>query len=166
MANFLLDTNVIVDASSAKILECLKYSLFYVSYVVYKEEVLKQIPIINENEVNLINETSEELLLAKDYHTLNKNISFYDAINLAIAKTRKMILVTGDQQLIKKANKENVECVGVLKLIEVMINNELIDINGSIIALQNLKLDSKRRIPHSLVDLFIEKIKSRKVFAK
>ena len=38
MDKFLLDTNVIIDAFSAKILECLNYSSFYVSQVVFKKK--------------------------------------------------------------------------------------------------------------------------------
>lgn len=163
MDNFLLDTNIIIDASSAKIIDCLNYNSFYVSQVVFKEEVIKQISGLKESEFNKINETIKELLMAKEYHNSNKKISFYDAINLAIAKERQMILVTGDQQLIKCAEQINVNCIGVLRLIEVLIDNGLLDIKNSIIALQNLKQDFKRRVPHSLIDLLIEKLKKQEV---
>ena len=57
MDKFLLDTNVIIDAFSAKILECLNYSSFYVSQVVFKEEIAKQIPTICNYNLNLLNES-------------------------------------------------------------------------------------------------------------
>ena len=102
----------------------------------------------------------EELLIANEYKTLNKRISFYDALNLAIAKERKMILVTGDQQLVKFANEKEVECIGTLRLIEILIDNEIISIEESVLALQKLKLDIKRRVPHNLIDSLIEKLQS------
>ena len=67
MDKFLLDTNVIIDAFSAKILECLNYSSFYVSQVVFKEEIAKQIPTIGNYNLNLLNESYEELISAQKY---------------------------------------------------------------------------------------------------
>lgn len=160
MSGFILDTNIIIDAYSANILRCLNYNKFSVSLVVYNEEMLKQIRLLNNYELNKINETYEELLSANEYYSLNKRISFYDALNLAIAKQRKMVLVTGDQQLIKCAIQEEVECFGTLKLIEVLVENNLINIKDSIIALKNLKQDFKRRIPHNLIDTLINKLES------
>lgn len=72
-----------------------------------------------------------------------------------------MILITGDQELIKYARQKEVECIGTIKIIEILLDNSLIDINESILALRKLKQDSKRRIPHYLIDLTIEKIQSR-----
>lgn len=161
MNNFLLDTNIIIDSFSAGILKCLNCNLFYISQVVFKEEVIKQIPSLSSSNFNIINENLEELLTAEKYQILNKKISFYDALNLVIAKKRNMILVTGDQELIKYARQKEVECIGTIKIIEILLDNSLIDINESILALRKLKQDSKRRIPHYLIDLTIEKIQSR-----
>ena len=160
MDSFILDTNIIIDALSARILDYLNFNLFYVSQVVFKEEIIKQIPSLFNYNLNLINETYEELMIANEYKSLNNRISFYDALNLAIAKERKMILVKGDQQLVKCANQKEVECIGTLKLIEILIENNKISIEESIIALQKLKLDIKRRIPHNLIDSLIEKLQT------
>ena len=156
MSNFLLDTNVIIDAYSANILHYLNYSEFMVSQVVFKEEVSKQIPICRDN-LNLINESFDELISAEQYKGNNKQISFYDALNLAIAKQRNLTLVTGDQNLVKFAIKNDVKCIGTLKLIEILVENKLIDIKESINALNKLKQDVTRRIPHNLIDVLIKK---------
>ena len=166
MSNFLLDTNIIIDSLSAGIINCLNVNLFYVSQVVFKEEGVKQIPSILSINLNILNETYEELLMASEYKSLNKRISFYDALNLAIAKERKMILVTGDQQLVKFANEKEVECIGTLRLIEILIDNEKISIEESIKALEKLKLDIKRRVPHNLIDSLIEKLQSMNEYIK
>ena len=46
MDSFILDTNIIIDALSARILDYLNFNLFYVSQVVFKEEIIKQIQIL------------------------------------------------------------------------------------------------------------------------
>lgn len=89
MNNFLLDTNIIIDSFSAGILKCLNCNLFYISQVVFKEEVIKQIPSLSSSNFNIVNENLEELLTAEKYQILNKKISFYDALNLVIAKKKK-----------------------------------------------------------------------------
>ena len=43
MSGFILDTNIIIDFQSAEILSYLNYNLFFVSNVVYTEEISKQI---------------------------------------------------------------------------------------------------------------------------
>ena len=74
MNNFLLDTNVIVDAFTADILHCLKCNGFNVSLVVFKEEVNKQIPSLCATQLNLINESYEELINAEKFRENNKRI--------------------------------------------------------------------------------------------
>ena len=158
MDSYVLDTNVIIDALSADILHCLYCNCFYVSQVVFKEEINKQAKSLYIKDFNIINETFEELLAAQQYKENSKHISFHDALNLVIAKKRKMILVTGDQQLLKYAKAENVKCIGTITLIELLIEKELISANESMEALNKLKLDSTRRVPHKLIDELIAKI--------
>ena len=166
MDSFLLDTNIIIDANSARILKHLNYMSFYVSQVVFKEEMNKQIPNLCNYNLNTINESYDELSLAYKYHTTNKKISYYDALNLAIAKVRKMVLVTGDQQLVKFCKQQEVNCIGTIKLIEILLEKQIICADESIIALEKLKSDSSRRIPHELIDMIIEKIKSTLILTK
>ena len=77
-----------------------------------------------------------------------------------------MILVTGDQNLINFAKQENIQCIGTLKLIEILVENNLLNIEESIQSLINLKLDSNRRIPHKLIDQIIQKMQSMKELVK
>ena len=165
MSSFILDTNIIIDAFSANILHCLKFSGFMVSQVVFQEEVIKQISVCN-NDLNLINESFDELVSANNYHENNKHISFYDALNFTIAKQRKWTLVTGDQNLVKFANKNDVNCIGTLKLIEILVDRKLVGIEESINALTKLKQDVTRRIPHHLIDIMIKKLEDMLVLAK
>ena len=52
-----------------------------------------------------------------------------------------MILVTGDQHLINFAKQENIQCIGTLKLIEILVENNLLNIEESVQSLIKLKLD-------------------------
>lgn len=129
MNDYLLDTNVIIDFASAEILKSLNFENINVSSVVLREEILKQLPDFNFESINIINESYLEMEEAYKYKMENKKISFYDALNLCIAKNRKMQLVTGDQQLIKFAVQKEVKCFGTIKLLELMVELKKIDVN-------------------------------------
>ena len=138
----------------------MNYSNFYISYVVFKEEVIKQVNNDIIYSFNFINEKLNELLIAQEYSLLNKRISFYDALNLVLAQERKMILVTGDQELIKFAHQKNVECIGTIKLIELLAQGHILEVDECIKSLKKLKNHPKRRLPHKLLDSSIEKLQS------
>lgn len=158
MINLLLDTNIIIDAFSAGILEFLNCNLFSISSVVFNDEVIKQIPNFNPVLFNFIKESYDEINLANLYSSKNKHISFYDALNVFLSKGRNMTLVTGDQQLVKFANKEGVNCIGTIKLLELMVQDNLISAKECIEGLKRLKLDRTRRVPVKFIDSLIEKL--------
>ena len=159
MDSLLLDTNIILDADSANILEYINCAKFSVSKVVLADEVVKQIKDFN-SKFREINETYDELIWASDETKSNKTISFYDALNTIVARNRKMILVTGDQKLIKFAKQYNVECFGTIRLLELLIEENLIAPEIVIQALEILINDKTRRIPKKLVEACINKIKT------
>lgn len=64
--------------------------------------------------VQAVDITTDEFFYAISQRERNPAISAYDAIALAIAKTRGYILLTGDKALRKAAEKENVEVHGTL----------------------------------------------------
>ena len=77
-----------------------------------------------------------------------------------------MILVTGDQQLMKFALSLGVKCIGTIGFIEILLKKNLINVKESIQALKNLKMDLTRRIPHQLIDSLIQKLESSEVLVK
>lgn len=152
MDNLLLDTNVIVDYYVGGIINSIDKGIFNVSGVVFKEEVSKQIKDVNFNYINIINESLDELLEAYEYNSTTKSISFYDALNVCIAKKRSLCLVTGDQNLKKYAQLKEVKCFGTLKLVEKMVSGRHLDREKAINALTALKKNSQRRLPDNLID--------------
>ena len=161
MISLLLDTNIILDTLSACVLELINCNLFSVSNVVLNSEILKQVPNLDPVLFEVLKETIYEVEMAVEYTKLNKKISFYDALNLSLAKERNMTLVTGDQQLLKVAKENNVNCFGTIKLLELMIEEGIITPSNCIEALEKLKIDSTRRLPRTLIESAIEKIKEK-----
>ena len=96
---------------------------------------------------------------ANKLQTVDKGVSFIDALNVAIAKERSMCLATGDQKLKKVAESLKVQCFGTIKLIEILIEEKLITISEGVNCLNELRNNSKRRLPKDLIEKAIEKIK-------
>ena len=82
--------------------------------------------------------TIDEFFLAEHYGEIYKKLSIYDRIALAIAKTRRIILLTGDGALRKAARKENVQVIGTLGILDKLWDQELISIEEVIMCLQAL----------------------------
>ena len=61
---------------------------------------------------------STEYLLAAEYALKYKQLSIYDRIALAIAKNRKITLLTGDGRLRAAAKKEFVNVIGTLGILD------------------------------------------------
>ena len=162
--SYLLDTNIVVDALSANILNKLFIPQFKVLRIVLLEEINKQIKDFNINSNNILNETYEEITEAFNLSKTKKNISYYDALNLIVASKRKMILVTGDQLLIKNAREFGVTCFGTIKLFKLLLENNYINITECETSLRKLKEDKKRRIPEKLIDMFLEELNKEKIY--
>lgn len=68
--------------------------------------------------------TIDEFLLADEYGGKYKRLSVYDRIALAIAKCRKITLLTGDGILRNAARKESVEVMGTLGILDQLWDND------------------------------------------
>ena len=62
--------------------------------------------------------TDEEFFLAERYGSNYRKLSVHDRIALAIAKSRHIILLTGDGALRKAANNENISVIGTLGILD------------------------------------------------
>lgn len=82
--------------------------------------------------------TYEEFALAENYGNVYIRLSKYDRIALAIAKTRDIILLTGDGALRKAAKIEGVTIMGTLGILDQLKENELIDVPEYRYCLQSL----------------------------
>jgi len=112
------DTSVLIDLERGGLLEAL-FALpheFAVPDVLYDHE--------GEGLVRLglrVKEVSKEgVANALRYRQQRASLSVPDSFALALAKERQWLLLTGDGQLRDLAGGENVECHGVLWLLDIM----------------------------------------------
>ena len=70
--------------------------------------------------------TDDEFMLALEYGSKYVSLSTYDRIALAIAKSRKIILLTGDKRLRNAAKEQGVEIIGTIGILDQLIEAEAI----------------------------------------
>lgn len=90
---------------------------YYISKEAYNDELLKsdelRQELINKG-LKLAEVNEDEFSQARAYSEMYRRLSIYDTIALSIAKSRKWILLTGDKRLREAAEKESVECHGII----------------------------------------------------
>jgi len=125
------DTSVWIDFSTINKTE-LPFRLPY-TYIMNKDAVEDEIlspPSLGSELVSYglvpVELTIEEFFLAQQFGTVYKKLSKYDRIALAIAKSRKIILLTGDGALRKAAAQEEVTVMGTLGILDQLWEESLI----------------------------------------
>ncbi|MCQ2798626.1 MAG: hypothetical protein MJ220_01970 [Bacilli bacterium] len=149
MRDYIVDTNIVVDLETAVLLDFLNINCFHVSNLVYIEEISKQ-SSWKPRDFQILKETPEDIMYAYDLHERKKKISVYDAINISLAKRNEYILLTGDQQLIKQATSENVECHGIIWLLKILFERYGVSKDEIIKGLEELISSPNRRIPKDI----------------
>ena len=121
------DTNVWIDFAAIEKLD-LPFRLPY-TYIMSHEAVEDELlspPGLSEQLISYglepVEITIDEFYLAEEYGVIYKRLSVYDRIALAIAKCRKITLLTGDGALRKAANKEDVTVLGTLGILDQLWN--------------------------------------------
>lgn len=102
--------------------------------------------------------TTEEFYYAEEIHSKNPKLSVYDTFALAIAKHRKIVLLTGDKRLRKIATEEGVTVRGTLWIFDELLRSgkipedeyrgfmmELKKQNGNTIRLPEAEIDKRIR---------------------
>ncbi len=117
------DTNVWIDFSVIDRLE-LPFRLPY-TYIMNRDAVRDELlspPGLGDKLISLglvpVAFTIEEFMLAAKYGTRYPRLSIYDRLALAIAKERRIILLTGDGAMRKAAAQEGVAIMGTLAVLD------------------------------------------------
>ena len=125
------DTNVWVDFRVISRIE-LPFRLPY-TYIMYTESITSELltPVGFREELTAaglvgVDLTIEEFFLAESWGRIYPRLSVQDRIALAIAKERKIILLTGDMALRKAAAKEGVEIMGTLGILDQLYQGDYI----------------------------------------
>jgi predicted nucleic acid-binding protein len=103
--------------------------------------------------------TIEEFEFAEQFGSQYPKLSIYDRIALAIAKVRKITLLTGDAALRKAAIKEGVTLMGTLGIIDQLFDMELINNEEYCYCLQELKKNNgcQVRLPKAEIESRLQK---------
>lgn len=117
------DTNVWIDFRAISRLS-LPFRLPY-TYIMYSESITSELlnPAGFQQELTAaglvgVDITIEEFLLAESWGNIYPKLSIQDRIALAIAKERKIVLLTGDKALRKAAGKEGVSVWGTIGVLD------------------------------------------------
>lgn len=104
---------------------------FYLSSIAYDDELTKSEElrhILVEYGLRFAEVSDDEFIMAQAFRSHYSRLSFYDALALAIAKSRSWTLLTGDRPLRNAAEQEKVECHGVIWIYdELMRQNKISD---------------------------------------
>lgn len=157
------DTNIWIDFIIIDKLQ-LPFSLPY-TYLMSTEAVHDELlspPNLNDRLLTLglkeVKLTIEEFILAEQYTVEVKQLSRYDCMALAIAKIRKIVLMTGDGALRRKAEKEGVKVVGTIGILDELYEDGYIQNAEYIDCLKRLKKANHGliRLPEAELDKRIE----------
>ncbi len=117
------DTNVWIDFSTINRID-LPFRLPY-TYIMNEDAIAQELldpPNLRQNLLNLglksVEIDDSEYMLADSYGSKYKQLSVHDRIALAIAKNRKIILLSGDAHLRAAAKKECVTVIGTIGILD------------------------------------------------
>lgn len=159
------DTNIITDLNNANILDkFVKIDNVYMSDIVKNDEInLKTCDAKIIKKIKTISVTSNDILETNKLSQTVGKLSTYDLINFVIAKNNNYILATGDDALKKFAERNGVIVFRTLKLIKMMIDNDVISCKKALEACISLRNAVNTRIPKELIDTFIKDLEKVKI---
>ena len=135
------------------------------TYIMYKEALRKE--IINPPELLTdlqkrgligVDLTIEEFFYADELSKKYVKLSGYDRTALAVAKYRKIPLLTGDNPLRKAAEKEGVEVFGTIGLLDKLYEGDYINKLEYQFCLESLLEHKERRLPEEELQKRIESL--------
>ncbi len=146
------DTNVWIDFSVIEKIE-LPF-LLPDTYIMYKEaldtEVVSPPELVDEllkAGLKPVELTTEEFFYAAECMMRYPKISRFDSTALAIAKKRRIPLLTGDLSLRRAAQEEEVEILGTIGILDRLYYEKYINIEEYRFCLENLLKHDERRLP-------------------
>ena len=157
------DTNIITDLNNANILEeFIELDNVYISDMIKRDEINSKtgnIELISK--FKEISATAKELTEVYHLSRTEKKLSIYDLLNFVLARDNNCILATGDNKLKVFSENNGVEVFRTLKIIRLMIENNIISCQKAIQACVFLKKCTTTRITEMYINNFIEEIKKK-----
>lgn len=134
-----------------------------VKYIMYNEALLEEIrepkwllSDLKKRGLEAVDLSEEEFFYAGEIAEKYRKLSKYDRTALAIAKHRKITLLTGDNNLRKAAKAEGVIVIGTIGLMDRLLAERCISKDEYRKCLNDMKKHPERRLP---VDEIEERIR-------
>lgn len=162
------DTNVWIDFFAIQKID-LPFRLPY-TYIMNEDAITDELlspprlkPELMKYGLKPVQISIEEFELAQSYGRKYVKLSVYDRIALSIAKNRNIVLLTGDRALRKASEKENVQIMGTLGIIDQLFRKNLINISEYKDCLQRLKQQNGGtiRLPNTEIESRLAEIESQ-----
>lgn len=137
------DTNIWIDFFEINHLDhpFLIEHQYYLSSAAFEDELIQSAELreaLLQNGLCLTELTDEEFDLAQGFRSTYRRLSSYDAFALAIAKARSWTLLTGDNPLRRAAEREGVECHGIIWIYDELLDQRRIAVEDYCEAMQLL----------------------------
>ncbi len=147
------DANILIDLEDGELItELFKLPFqFQVPDMLFVDELEADHGYLLEYGLQFGELTSKSMAEVEVLVNKYKQPSRYDCFALMLAKQEKCPLLTGDQNLRKAAEHENIEVKGTLWIVEAMITHQVITIHAARIAYQRMK-QKGRRLPWDVAE--------------
>lgn len=160
------DSSVLIDLAKVKLIECtlaLPYE-FVIPDVIFEDELIDLKHYEREQLLELGFKTGsltgEQVGIALQYGITYKPLTINDCFALVLSESiERSILLTGDGDLRKTAQKHKVETHGIIWLCEQIRENQRGDDKILRTALEILRDDPRSRIPSRELNRLIEQLK-------
>lgn len=156
------DANILIDLEDGDlIIELFKLPFqFQVPDMLFADELEEDHGYLLEHGLQLGELTPESISEVEALVQRYKQPSRYDCFALMLAKQEKCPLLTGDQNLRKAAEQENVEVKGTLWVVEAMIMHQVITVQTARMAYERMK-QKARRLPWDIAEKRLCEIEAR-----
>lgn len=147
------DANILIDLEDGGLItEMFKLPFqFQVPDMLFADELEQDHGYLLEHGLQLGELTPESMSEVETLVQLYKQPSRYDCFALVLAKQQGCPLLTGDQNLRKAAEQENVEVKGTLWIVEAMITHQVITVQAARMAYERMK-QKARRLPWDVAE--------------
>ena len=145
------DTNILIDLEEGRLLEQffqLPYE-FRVPDILFSEELEAQHAHLSTLGLQLGELTSQSMLDAVELIQRYRELSRNDCFTLALARQEQCSLLTGDQDLRKAAEMEQVKTNGTIWVVKQLVTHQIIDKPQAKAAYDRMKANG-RRLPWAL----------------
>lgn len=126
---------------------------FYIGSDAFREELIAPSELrenLLKSGLHITEISEKEFALSIEYRNNYRRLSQYDSFALAIAKSRSWVLLTGDKALRNAAEKECVECRGLLWIYDQLVMQHRIskrDLRDALTSLLDSVHKGRSRIP-------------------